>query len=225
MPAGSSKRVRPRPRRARERLQALVKAPTFTARAVAAGSSGTSSFWKLHLDNWTVPVTELSPTSPTGTSLVLNDAGRAKAGDDVRRILGEGRRVAAVDPWYFGESALGQRDFLFGLLVAALGERPLGLEVGQVTATARWLKSRHGAPVEIVARGPRTSLIALVAAALEPDAISGVQTHDGWRTLREVLDRNISAQQMPEMFTFGLLAEFDVPEIEALVRPRSVVAK
>lgn len=209
----------------RERLQALLKAPAFTARAVEAGSSGSASFWKLHLDNWTVPVTELTTASPTGTTLLLNDAGRAKAGDDVRRILGEGRRVAAMDPWYFGESALGQRDFLFGLLVAALGQRPLGLEVGQVTATARWLKARHGAPVALVARGPRTSLIALVAAALEPDAISGVETHDGWRTLREVLDRNISANQMPEMFTFGLLAEFDVPEIEALVKPRAVVSK
>ena len=42
------------------------------------------------------------------------------------------------------------------------------------------------------------------------------------RTLREVLDRNISAQQMPEMFTFGLLAEFDVAQIEQLVAPRAV---
>ena len=199
-----------------------MKAPTFSVRAEQAGTADGTAFWKLHLDNWTVPVTELSPATPTATTLLLNDAGRAKAGDDVRRLLGEGRRVAALDPWYFGESALGQRDFLFGLLVAALGERPLGLEVGQVTATARWLKSRHGSPVEIVARGPRTSLIAIVAAALEPDAISGVQVHDSWRSLREVLDRNISAEQMPEMFTFGLLAEFDIPQIEQLIAPRPV---
>jgi hypothetical protein len=210
----------------RARLQALVKAPRFTARAVDAGSASGATFWKLHLDRWTVPVTELAPTTGAAraTTLLLNDAGRARAGDDARRWLGEGHRVAAVDPWYFGESALGKQDFLFGLLVAALGERPLGLEAGQVAATARWLKSRHGAPVQVVARGPRTSLIALVAAALEPEAISGVQVHDSWKTLREVLDRNISAQQMPEMFAFGLLAEFDLPQIEALVSPRPIVA-
>ena len=219
--------ARPAPTAAstRERLQALVKAPTFAVRAEQAGQAGDTTSWKVHLDNWTVPVTELSPATPVATTLLLNDAGRAKAGDDARRLLGEGRRVAALDPWYFGESALGQRDFLFGLLVAALGERPLGIQVGQVAATARWLKARHGAPVEIVARGPRTSLIAIVAVALEPDAISGVQVHDGWRTLREVLDRNISAQQMPEMFTFGLLAEFDIPQIEQLVAPRHVSVK
>ncbi len=206
----------------RARLQRLVKAPTYTARAVEAGSAPGASFWKLHLGHWTVPVTELTPASPTGTTLLLADTGRAKAGGDARRLLDDGRRVAALDPWYFGESALGQRDFLFGLLVAALGERPLGIQVGQVAATARWLKARYGGPVDIVARGPRTSLIATVAAALEPDAISGVQVHDGWRTLREVLDRNVSAQQMPEMFTFGLLAEFDIPQIEQVVAPRPV---
>ena len=70
------------------------------------------------------------------------------------RLLGEGTRVAALDPWYFGESALGQRDFLFGLLVASLGERPLGIEVGPgdghgalaagTARRARWRSSRAG---------------------------------------------------------------------------------
>jgi hypothetical protein len=169
-----------------------------------------------------VPVVEITPDTARGTTLLLADAGRATAGADARRLLADGRRVAAVDPFYFGESALGSKDFLFGLLVSALGERPLGIQAGQVAASARWLAARHGAPVEIVARGPRTSLIALVAAALEPDAISGVQVHDAWRTLREVLDRNVTAQQMPEMFAFGLLEEFDVPQIEQLIAPRSV---
>jgi len=209
----------------RDRLQALVKAPAFAVRAVAAGTADATAFWQLHLDHWTVPVVELSPATISGTTLVLNDGGRIAAGADVRALLGEGRRAAAMDPWYFGESALGQRDFLFGLLVAALGERPLGIEVGQVMATARWLKARHGEPVEIIARGPRTSLIATVAAALEPDAIGAITVHDSWRTLREVLDRNVSAQQMPEMFTFGLLAEFDVAQLEQLIAPRPVRVK
>jgi hypothetical protein len=131
--------------------------------------------------------------------------------------------VAAVDPFYFGESSLGQRDFLFGLLVSSLGERPLGIQAGQVAASARWLAARHGGAVEIEAHGPRTSLIALVAAALEPDAISGVRLHGGWQTLRAVFDQNISAQQMPEMFAFGLLAEFDIEQTRQLVAPRPVV--
>ncbi len=213
----------PAPRR--ERLAALVRAPRYEVRAVTSGrdDTGSTAFWQLHMGPWTVPATELAPTTARRTTLLLADAGRAAAAGDARRLLDAGSRVVAVDPFYFGESSLGPRDFLFGLLVSALGERPLGIQAGQVAAAARWLHERDGTPIDIDARGPRTSLIALVAAALEPGAIGRVRLHEDWRTLREVLDRNISAQQMPEMFAFGLLAEFDVPQIEALVAPRPVV--
>jgi dienelactone hydrolase len=209
----------------RERLAELVRYRRYDPRAAAAGSEGGTSFWRLQMDHWTVPLVEIAPAAPRGTVVLLADEGRAAAGVDARRILDENRRVAAVDPFYFGESSLGQRDFLFGLLVSALGERPLGIQAGEVAATARWLAARHGSPVGIVARGPRTSLIALVAAALEPEAVAGIEVHDSWRTLREVFSRNITAQQMPEMFTFGLLEEFDVPQIEHLVSPRLVTVR
>lgn len=206
-----------------ERLQQLVRAPRYDVRPEAAGTSTHAAYWKLHMDHWTVPLVEIAPADARGTTLVLADEGRASAAADVRRLLDAGQRAAAVDPFYFGESALGRRDYLFGLLVASLGERPLGIQAAQVAASARWLKARHGAAVAITARGPRTSLIALVAAALEPDAISRVETYGAWTTLREVIDRNITAQEMPEMFTFGLLAEFDVAQIERLVAPRPVI--
>lgn len=203
----------------RERLAEVVRYQRLDTRAVAAGAgSGAASFWKLHMGHWTVPATELSPSSARGTTLLLADEGRATAGAEAQRLFGEGQRVVALDPWYFGESSLGRIDFLYGLLVAGLGERPLGLQAGQVAAAARWLKARDGAPVRIVARGPRTGLVAQVAAALERDAIAGVEVQGGWTTLREVLDRNISAREMPEMFTFGLLAEADLPQIEALAK-------
>lgn len=208
----------------RERLGELVRYQRYDTRAVEAGTGEGAAYWKLHMDHWTVPAVELTPAgSARGTTLLLADGGRATAADAARTLLSSGRRVAAVDPFYFGESSLGQRDFLFGLLVSSLGERPLGIQAGQVAASARWLAARHGGPVEIEAHGPRTSLIALVAAALEPDAISGVRLHGAWQTLRAVFDQNISAQQMPEMFAFGLLAEFDVEQMRQLVAPRPVV--
>ncbi len=212
----------------RERLSDLLRARRYKVRAAPASresqAPANTASWRLHMEQWTVPLVELGPAGAVkGTTLVLADEGRGAAGEIARRLLGDGRRVAAMDPFYFGESALGERDFLFGLLVSALGERPLGIQASQVAAAARWLAARHGSPVAIAARGPRTSLVALIAAALEPEAISGVELNGGWRTLREVLDRSISAEEMPEMFAFGLLAEFDVPQIERLVRPRPVV--
>jgi dienelactone hydrolase len=218
----------------RERLGELVRYQRYDVRAVEAGTGDGAAYWKLHMNHWTVPAVELTPTpdavevvrqsGATGTTLLLADDGRASTGDAARALLDGGQRVVAVDPFYFGESSLGQRDFLFGLLVSSLGERPLGIQAGQVAASARWLARRQGGyPVRIAAHGPRTSLIALVAAALEPDAISGVRLHGGWQTLRAVFDQNISAQQMPEMFAFGLLAEFDIEQTRQLVAPRPVV--
>lgn len=203
----------------RERLAALVRYPRFDTRAVQVGTAnGAPMYWKLHMGPLTVPATEVSPVTPRGTTIVLADAGRARAAAAVRVLVDQGQRVVALDPWYFGESSLGRIDFLYALLVAGLGDRPLGLQAGQVGAAARWLKVRDGAPVRIVALGPRTGLVAQVAAALERDAIAAVEVRDGWTTLREVLDRNVSAREMPEMFTFGLLAEFDIPDIQQLAR-------
>src|SRR6185295_6215170 len=122
---------------------------------------------------WTVPAVELAPADPKSTVILIADAGRASAAAEANRLLSEGRRVLAVDPFYFGESHIATRDFLFALLLAGVGERPLGLQAGQIAAVARWLKTERnaGAP-SLRAIGPRTSLAALIAAALEPDAIA-----------------------------------------------------
>ena len=89
--------------------------------------------------------------------------------------LAEGSRVVAVDPFYFGESKIKSKDFLFALLVSSVGERPLGVQASQLGAIARWLSDdRKAGDVTLVAVGPRTSLIALAAAAIEDKAIASV---------------------------------------------------
>ena len=182
--------------------------------------------WRLRMDNdWTVPVVELSPPGARSTVLLLADAGRAAAGPRVRELLAAGRRVIAVDPFYFGESKIAGQPGLFAILVAAIGERPLGIQAGQVAAVARWLSRERGlGPVEIATEGPRTGLIGLVAAALEPDAISGLVQRDAMASLREVITGDLTVMQRPEQFCFGLLREFDLPQIKALVAPRSVTS-
>lgn len=212
----------------RARLRAIVRAPDYRVAAVAAGSAREDgaevSRWRLRMDNdWTVPVVELAPAGARSTVLLLADAGRAAAGPRVRELLAAGRRVVAVDPFYFGESKIAGQPGLFAILVAAIGERPLGIQTGQVAAVARWLSRERGlGPVEIATEGPRTGLIGLVAAALEPDAISGLAQRDAMSSLREVITGNLTVMQRPEQFCFGLLREFDVLQIKALVAPRPV---
>ncbi|MBM3811301.1 MAG: hypothetical protein FJW20_06660 [Acidimicrobiia bacterium] len=195
------------------RLNYLVRAKRYAVEAFPAGDSA----WKLVMDRaWTVPAVETKPpASPKSTVLVIADGGRKAA--PVERLAAAGHRVVAIDPFYFGESQLGKRDFLFALLMASLGERPLGVQASQVMAAARWLGK-----AELHAVGPRSSLIALVAAALEDKAITSVTLEQPFGSLKEILEKDLSAQQTPELFCFGLLESFDVPQLKALIAPRKV---
>src|SRR5439155_16166755 len=128
------------------------------------------------MDNaWTVPVVELVQGEPKATAILVNDAGRKVDATNTARLLESGRRVLAVDPFYLGESKIEQKDYLFALLVSAVGDRPLGIQASQLAAIARWTKAEYkGGPVTLKAIGPRTSTAALVAAGLETQAIGKV---------------------------------------------------
>ncbi|MCU0962560.1 MAG: hypothetical protein MUF48_20890, partial [Pirellulaceae bacterium] len=127
-------------------------------------SDVTATFWNLRLNNmWSVPAVEFVQGEPKQTALIVADEGRASMAAQVAGLLGAGYRVVAVDPFYLGESKIAQRDYLYALLVAAVGGRPLGLQAGQVAAVARWLTVEHPAgPVTLTATGPRTTTMALI---------------------------------------------------------------
>ncbi|MCO6454138.1 MAG: acetylxylan esterase [Pirellulaceae bacterium] len=212
---------------ARQRLQRITRAGHYEVRAEQAGSASGDGFqasrWKLRMgDDWTVPAVVLEPEKVQTTVVLLDDAGRTALNQRAAELLQQNCRVVLVDPFYFGESKIAGRDFLYALLVSAVGERPLGVQAGQVSAVARWLKSRFAEQEVVVeSHGRRTSLITLVAAGLEPAAITGVRLHGALDSLHQVLAQNGSVDKTPELFCFGLLAEFDVPQLKRLtdVRP------
>ncbi len=210
----------------RDALRAVVRAKDYQVHAIklAAEERGgvKATFWRLQMaGDWTVPAVELVQGDPKGTTLLVAEAGRSSLATDAARLLATGQRVVAVDPFYLGESKIASRDFLYALLVAAVGERPLGLQASQVAAVARWCATQpKSGPVRLVAKGARSSLFALVAAALEEKAIGQVELHESLGSLKEVIEQNWSIDQKPEMFCFGLLEAFDVKQMAALVAPR-----
>ncbi len=213
----------------RLKLRSIVRPYDEDATVEHAGADerdGTKvAFEKLHLGRtWTVPAVVLSRGTPTkGTALLIADDGRKAVAARVEGLLAEGYRVVALDPFYFGEAQVAEKAYLFALLIGAVGERPLGVQAGQVMATARWLKARHkDEPVRVVSVGPRTGLIALIAAALEPEAIAGLTLAEPPGSLKEVIEQGIVYETRPEWFCFGLLEAFDTPQIAALVAPRPI---
>ncbi|MBI3851190.1 MAG: hypothetical protein HY298_13085 [Verrucomicrobia bacterium] len=212
----------------RGKLRAIVHVKDYSVAATKTGDEEkdgvNTSFWKLRLgDDWSVPVVELSRGEPKGTTILFADEGRKSLAAEAERLVAGGQRVLAVDLFYFGEAKVAQRDYLFALLVAAVGERPLGLQASQLNAVAHWSKTQHAhEPVSVVAVGPRSSLIALIAAGVEPQGVDNLELRNPLGSLKEVIEKNWSVEQKPELFCFGLLEAFDLKQLEALVAPRPI---
>lgn len=209
----------------REELASLLRIPAVEveARQVASQKAGAASvtWWRLKMNGaWTVPVAEIAPASAGETVILVADEGRRSQAARVAELAAAGKRVLAVDPFYFGESKIASRDHLFALMLATLGERPLGLQAAQIRAVAEWSRGRHSRPVSLEAFGRRTGLAALVAAAVEERAIASAVLHGALRSLKQVLEEDLSVEKQPEMFAFGLLEAADIPQIAKLVSPR-----
>lgn len=196
------------------KLADVVRARTYRVGAIDAGSGQEVEgirfrYWLLRLDNdWTLPAVEMGDPANPKVTLLIGDQGKAALASEARRLVKrEGRRVIAVDPFYFGESKIAKRDWLFALLISSVGGRPLGIQASQIAAVARWAKSA----VTVESFGPRTSLIAAVAAALEPKAITAAKTHGALSSLHDVLRSDMTVDKFPEFFTFGLLEAWDIP--------------
>ena len=176
-------------------------------------------------DAWTVPAVEFTPPEAKKTVILVADEGRASRPPWKKRSV---CWPAATACWRSIRSTSANRRFslrgyLFGLLLAAVGERPLGIQASQLAAVARWLQAEYAAkPATIVAMGPRSSLFSLVAAALEPKAIAGVELSGSFGSLKEIIESNGSVDQAPELYCFGLLEQFDVKQLAAIVAPRPV---
>ena len=210
----------------RERLRELTRTHDWKAEGLrlagAAGPNGTQA--NRHMlqigGAWTVGVIELTADKSQPAVLLIGDEGREKLATQAGRFLNDGTNVLTFDPFYFGESAISTHNHLFALLIAAVGERPLGVQASQILSVARWWKQANpGKKLALHVEGERLSVAGLIAAALEPSLFSSVSTPGGLETLHDVINKNWAVNQKPELFCFGLLAEFDVPQIKALAQP------
>ena len=152
-----------------------------------------TSFWQLDVGGaWTVPAVEMTAKDPSGTVLLMADGGRKSAAAEVAKLLEKGLRVVAVDLSDQGEMVL-KRNMLFPLLVAAVGERPLGVQAGQLSAVSRWLADDRGlGPITVSAVGQRASTIALVAAAIDEKGVARLEVKGAMGSLKEVIEQKLS---------------------------------
>ncbi len=212
----------------RANLASVLRLEPYQAQAVQSDDlkipNGSARGVRLKIGSeWTVPATEFTPEGNVkSTVIILADEGRASTAKAIAKSLNESQRVLAIDPFYFGESKISKRDFLYGLLVSSVGKRPLGIQAAQVAAVGEWVKAEHQGPVTVQAIGPRTGLIALTSAALNPELFQTVQITGGFKSLKEIVEQDMTVSQAPELFCFGLMETFDIPELTSLALPCKV---
>ena len=211
-------------------LRETVKAKDYHTMGIEQSSQSTENRttiwrWMRVGGTWTVPAVEIRApqADPKKMAIVIADTGRGDCAQDCENLLSSGYRVLALDPFYFGESKIAERDFLYAILVSGIGDRPLGIQAGQIASIARWAGEHEGVEeITLCASGPRTSLIGIVAAALSDETIDQVELRGSLGSLRELLEQNKGMNEVPELLCFGLLEHFDVAQLAAMVLPRPV---
>jgi dienelactone hydrolase len=157
-------------------------------------------------------------------TIVLNDKGYKEAGEAVSRHVNHGEQVLALDLLFTGFGSPQTPDPTdWETLLGSVGDRPLGLEVAQLLAVARWLRA-NGAnhQVQIETEGIRSAVIAAVAAAIEPGTILAITSHQAMKSLGYLLDAPVAFRAAPDLFCLDLYKYFDVDSITAIAAPTTI---
>jgi hypothetical protein len=160
-------------------------------------------------------------------TVVLNDQGRKAAGRAVSDRVNRDEQVLALDVVFNGDTVPQSPDPTdYELLVASLGDRPLGLEVAQLIGAAKWLVQISGqARLRLEVAGMRSQVVALVAAALDPKLFSEVVITDGIQSLGFLLEAPVPFRSAPELFCLDLYKDFDLDHFIAMAAPTNVKEK
>jgi hypothetical protein len=154
---------------------------------------------------------------------VLNDQGKKASAVEISDRVNRDEQVLALDLMFTGDAWKDTKPYSYAQILDGLGDRPLGLEAGQLVAIARWLRSQTGAPrMRLESTGIRNQVAALVACALEPDLFSELVVHEGMASLAYLLETPVTFQDAPDLFCLDLYKEFDLDRLAAVAAPAKV---
>lgn len=177
------------------------------------------------------------------TAILISDKGHLSLAVEAGNLLSRGYRVLLLDPILFGDSIPGtpERPNLSSAaqMLNTVGERPLGIEAAQIAGVAQWLSDSNtdgspspgaakpaapysGQKMEILTRGPRSEVVALVAAALEPNHFSSFGAEEGIHSLSELFNGKFSYAESPELACLDLYRVFDLNQLIDLAAPTTI---
>lgn len=170
-----------------------------------------------------LPVTTFTPRNPLSATLIVADKGRPTVADLVQAHLSQGESVSVMDLMGQGELNVGKYQWLYDLLISSQGGRPLEMLVNQFDAVQRVTSFRSNQSLTVIARGPVSSLIVLLAVRAPGSRIQNIELHESLGTLKELLEKNVSVEELPELFCFGLLQHTDILHLTKLAAANTKV--
>ena len=216
--------ARTTPRLRRGQLREILRLPSAIARLVPSEVAPRMGFYRYVVSfdelGLSAAALVLEQKDPSATALVCADAGFASQSKKVKELLDSGHRVVCLDPLLVGQSAPPDSIGANAMLIGTVGERPLGIQVAQLRAAIEALAEEHGfSELVIHSVGPRPSLAATCAAALDGgNVIDDVVTTGLPDSLKKFLEPGHSFNQTPEVYCFGLLWDFDIPQLRELMK-------
>ncbi|HEX5481767.1 MAG TPA: hypothetical protein VFZ08_03990 [Terriglobia bacterium] len=173
---------------------------------------------------------EVSTPTHAPMTIVLNDGGRKAAATEhwdripeVADRMERGEQVLVANLLFTGDAAPALPSYLITQMIAATGERPLGMEAAQLISLAQWAQHKWNSPsVRIETSGIRTQVISLVAAALESHRFSAIENYGGMHSLGYLLDKPVKYEDAPDLFCLDLYKDFDIDSLTALASPTQV---
>lgn len=152
-------------------------------------------------------------------TIVINDKGFKASAQYIADGVNRGEQVIALEPLFFGSTTPDDTDPAYWeMLVASSGDRPLGIEVGQLVAIAKSFYTGQR-KIRLETAGIRSQVVALAAAALEPELFSEVDSDDAMTSLGYLLDTPVPYRSAPDLFCLDLYKYFDIDRLAALASP------
>src|SRR5215469_1885077 len=159
-------------------------------------------------------------------TIVLNDKGYKASAQTAAERINRGEQVLAFEPLFFASTSPDESEPAYWeMLVASRGDRAIGLEVGQLIATAESFRASTGLTnTRLVTDGLRSQVVALVAAALEPGLFSEIESNHAMSSLSYLLDAQVPYRTAPDVFCLDLYKYFDIDTLTALAFPAKITA-
>ena len=171
-------------------------------------------------DQLTLPLMMFYPDQPQHQNIViaLADEGCTQIEDRIQKEIALGNTVITVDLLFIGESVpAGISPWQYAMLIATVGKRPLGIQVRQLQLLVEWVCQKYQVPqISLQSQGWNSGIVVLAASGLSPGRVKRINATEALVDLKVLINQHLDYENHPALFCFGLLEEFNVPELMAL---------